>query len=277
MNIDLSKMKKYWFEDEEGNVYDDSSEVPAEYDGTLTYHSANPCVFTEEISEYYYHPKNWFVKLLCRNFKIYRKLSKGKPYTFKPLLTGHTTYGGKWAQDCIVAMVNSGDYSLDQAIWVFASSCERCMNALLYKYLDGSDGYPEFSAEWKRANTVCDFCRDITPEQIDISSPKENDIVSSPVCPFHLGDIVYELCYCDDKVWRVFPMTVKSVRPFGSIRWVKGKDPEIWNIYAEGDDSTYMYKSMYDLGKTLFRTEEHANAALVNANAKGTTDETSNS
>lgn len=172
-------------------------------------------------------------------------------------------------------MVNSGDYTLEQAIWVFANSCERCMNTLLYKYLDGSDGYSEFSDEWKKANTVCDFCRDITPEQIDISSPKENDTVSSTVCPFHLGDTVYQLCCCDDNVWRVFLMTVKSVSPFGSIRWVKEKDPEIWNIYAEGNNSTYMYKSMYDLGKTLFRNELDADAALLHVTKdaeKGTTD-----
>lgn len=80
--------------------------------------------------------------------------------------------------------------------------------------------------------------------------------------PFKLGDVVYELCCCDDNVWRVFPMTVKSISPFGSIRWVKGKDPTMWNIYAESNDSTYMYKSMYDLNETLFTSFEAATAKL---------------
>ena len=56
------------------------------------------------------------------------------------------------------AMVNSGDFTLEQAIYVYANSCERCMNSLLYKYLDGKDGYPEYSEEWKKCNTQCDFC-----------------------------------------------------------------------------------------------------------------------
>ena len=43
---------------------------------------------------------------------------------------------------------------------VFANACERCTNVLLHKYLNGADGYEEYSEEWKKANTVCDWCRD---------------------------------------------------------------------------------------------------------------------
>ena len=35
------------------------------------------------------------------------------------------------------------------------------MNVLLYKYLDGKDGYEEFSEEWQKCNTVCDWCKDL--------------------------------------------------------------------------------------------------------------------
>lgn len=38
MNIDVSKMKKFWFEDEEGNKYDDSTDIPQSYTGLITYH-----------------------------------------------------------------------------------------------------------------------------------------------------------------------------------------------------------------------------------------------
>ena len=75
-----------------------------------------------------------------------------------------------------------------------------------------------------------------------------------------LNDKVWELTKCDDK-WQIFPMVVKDVSTYGSVRWIKGKKPVICNIYAESDD-TYMYKNFYDTGKTLFFSEEEANAAL---------------
>lgn len=81
--------------------------------------------------------------------------------------------------------------------------------------------------------------------------------------PIKKGDTVWELCECMNKQWRIFPMQVKNVCPFGSVRWVQNEDPEIWHIYAESDsDYTYMYKSVYDLGRTLFLTKEEAEAEL---------------
>jgi len=66
---------------------------------------------------------------------------------------GHST----WPEDLALAMANSGDYKLSEAIIILASSCERCMNALGHKY--GVDwGYPEESEEWQKAKTVCDYC-----------------------------------------------------------------------------------------------------------------------
>ena len=98
------------------------------------------------------------MKILCRKSKkFYRWISKGKEKSFRTILDCATTYGS--GQDCIVAMVNSGDFTLEQAIWVYSNACERCMNVLLYKYLNGSEGYEEYSEEWKKCNTVCDFCK----------------------------------------------------------------------------------------------------------------------
>lgn len=77
----------------------------------------------------------------------------------------------------------------------------------------------------------------------------------------NIGDTVWELAQCDDGTWQIFPMIVKSVCPYGSVRWIKGKEPVVWNIYAESD-STYMYKSFYDVDKTLFFTEDDAKQAL---------------
>ena len=75
------------------------------------------------------------------------------------------------------------------------------------------------------------------------------------------GDKVWELCKCNDGVYRIFPMTVRKILPYGSVLWVKGRDPIIWHIYATSD-YTEMYKSFYDFGKSLFITEEGAKEKL---------------
>lgn len=152
MKIDYSKLeKKFWFEDEHGN------EVENDNPNACFYRHCFPLEIHDQIDEYCYHPKNPIIKYLCRKSRrFYKWISKDKPKTFRSILDFRTSWGS--GQDCIVAMVNSGDFTLEQAIWVYANSCERCMNALCYKYLNGSEGYEEFSEEWKKCNTVCDFC-----------------------------------------------------------------------------------------------------------------------
>lgn len=63
-----------------------------------------------------------------------------------------------------VAMVNSGDYDLYEALAILAQSCERCCNVLWNKYLPGVDGYAEYSEEWQKCNTVCEFCREVSAD-----------------------------------------------------------------------------------------------------------------
>lgn len=156
MNIDLNKFKLFWFELEDGAVVD---ELPENYSGYVSYWTAFPCQFSEEMMSYNYHPKKWYEKLLLKiNPKLQKKWNLTKDRTFKSTITFHSGY--KSMSDVIVAMVNSGDYTLEQAIWICAKSCERCMNVLSDKYL-GKDGYAEYSEEWKRCNTVCDFCKNL--------------------------------------------------------------------------------------------------------------------
>ncbi len=144
--------KKFWFEDEHGN------EVSEDNPNACYYRRCFPLELHQVIDEYCYHPKNPIIKFFCRKSRRFDKwISKGKQKTFRTILDCTTTYGS--GQECIVAMVNSGDYTLGQAIWIYANACERCMNVLLYKYLDGKDGYAEFSEEWKKANTECGFCK----------------------------------------------------------------------------------------------------------------------
>ena len=81
------------------------------------------------------------------------------------------------------------------------------------------------------------------------------------VPPCKVGDRVWELCRCDDGMYRIFPMTVTKISPYGSVRWIKDKEPTVWNIYATSD-YTYMYKDFYDFGKTVFLTIEEAEKML---------------
>ena len=78
--------------------------------------------------------------------------------------------------------------------------------------------------------------------------------------PCKVGATVWELCLCDDGNYKIFPMIVKTISEYGTLRQVK-KDITIWNIYAESD-YTYMYKSFADFGKTVFSTKEEAEKKL---------------
>lgn len=159
MKIDLTRMRVSWWEDEEGNVLaleDDRLPTDEEKEKYPYYHFEFPCQIHHRISHYGYHPtgvQRFLIKLPVIGKRLKKKLGK----THRELGTFSTTFNA--GSDCIVAMVNSGDYTLGQAIWIYTNSCERCMNALCYKYLDGKDGYEEYSEEWQKCNTECDFCR----------------------------------------------------------------------------------------------------------------------
>lgn len=79
--------------------------------------------------------------------------------------------------------------------------------------------------------------------------------------PCKVGDTIWELCKCDDNVYRIFPMTISVICAYGSILNIKGKEPDVWNIYAISD-YTDMYKSFFDIGKTVFFTKEEAEVKL---------------
>ena len=168
MKIDLTKLRwGSWFEDEEGNEYPNQPSCNLPDKDYFLYHVVNPCVYTEEVDTYtchpeYLHENNSLYQALL-HFKPFRKFMRKrhrKDLTFKRAWGFNTTYGSKFSQECIVAMVNSGDYTLEEAIYVYCKSCERCMNVLLYKYLNGADGYEEHSEEWEKCNTVCEWCKD---------------------------------------------------------------------------------------------------------------------
>lgn len=186
MNIDKAKLKiGFWWEDENHNVLrkpNDNYSVEAPK-GAVTYHTCFPLEVTERI--YTVHTPEQ--KATCKHKRKYwkpmtglRKEFKGhtcmncgctqtrkwwQPWgrkwdegtTLTHIISFNTTYGS--GQDVILAMVNSGDYTLEEAISVYSSACERCMNVLAYKYTNGADGYAEHSKEWEKCNTECSFCK----------------------------------------------------------------------------------------------------------------------
>lgn len=171
MNINLEKYRKHhWFEDEEGNMYDPINDKPLPKDKEyFTYHVIHPCIYSETLTEYTYHPKHihkdnslyqamlnfkWFRKWMFRRMK-----KIGASMTFQDIFTSHTAFNG--GSKCIVAMVNSGDYTLSEAIYVYCNSCSRCMNVLERKYLGEDYGYEEFSEEWFKCNTECEWCKNL--------------------------------------------------------------------------------------------------------------------
>lgn len=143
MNITKEKTG-LWFTDKNGNVVPWDGKVIAPQ-GAVYAHSCFPLEVTEEIY----------------------KIRKDGGYGERDKVCAFTTHIGRGNGRLIVAMVNSGDYDLYDAISIYARACERCTNVLWNKYLPGEDGYEEFSDEWKKANTVCDFCRDYNEKRTE--------------------------------------------------------------------------------------------------------------
>jgi len=90
------------------------------------------------------------------------------------MFEGTSTFNG---DALIIALVRGGGtwwtrlfgrlrkFSLGDAIILYTTACERCLNALYHQY-GVSGGYPEFSEEWCRCNTTCVMCGDLpTPRR----------------------------------------------------------------------------------------------------------------
>ena len=182
MKIEKSMLKTLWYEDEDGKeIKCDEDEVDPK--GAAYFVSRFPlCIRTkyyrlikQENVDKCTHDRKYithsndctddYEKRIC-NFcggtQVRKKGSSHWPKKWQ-------AYGSRLSfefestandQDTIIAMVNSGDYTLSEALIVYSEACERCMNVLVYKYTNCKDGYPEFSDEWKKAGTCCQFCKD---------------------------------------------------------------------------------------------------------------------
>ena len=193
MKIDKSKIKMgMWYEDHDGNMikFDDTM-VDGVPENVETCHTLFPLEVRERIDEivdiskckhkrcyrkkdtglvdgmhgiicercHSYKLAKWYVPLWLKKwiFPYSSRDTKGSMKTHTHLITCCTALND---EKLILAMANSGDYTLKESIAILAQCCERCHNVLAYKYLKGEDGYPEYSDEWKKCNTRCDFCKD---------------------------------------------------------------------------------------------------------------------
>lgn len=137
MKLDQGKLRLgLWFTDHDGNVIPQNNAVHPE--GAAYAHTCFPL----EIREQCY------------------MIREDGGYGEKDRLYTAVTHLSRASGRLAVAMVNSGDYDLYEALGILAQCCERCTNVLWNKYLPGEDGYEEYSEAWKMAGTVCDFCRE---------------------------------------------------------------------------------------------------------------------
>jgi len=78
--------------------------------------------------------------------------------TSTEIFCGNASY----PQDLVLAMANSKDFTLNEAILITANCCEKCMNSLAHMY-GLSWGYPEYGEEWKKTGTSCEYCEAEVP------------------------------------------------------------------------------------------------------------------
>ena len=185
MKIDKNKLRLgIWNEDIEGNMYRIDNEVKKPNGDIRSYHVCFPTEINERVEMYYdnkdtcKHPlkyrkrtHGWIKGVKGCKCEKCGKTKTGKsyiPFAFMKWDNGSDTYTlftsnthlGKYSQKCVVAMVNSGDYELDEALVINATACERCGNVLIHKYFNGEDGYEEYSEEWQNCETICQFWKD---------------------------------------------------------------------------------------------------------------------
>ena len=130
-----------WYEDKNGNFIPYDSDSDFNLDPPENAHTRHVC-FPLEINER--------VEFL--------KDDEGNSVEKPSSITWSVHIGGG-NSPVILAMANSGEYTLTEALAVYAEACERCSNVLAYNYLNGEDGYAEGSEEWLKCNTECRFCR----------------------------------------------------------------------------------------------------------------------
>jgi hypothetical protein len=182
MNIKKEQLKTLWYEDKDENEIAQSDEALNQRcpEGAVFQVSQFPrtlrtthlqLIFQEDVDKCK-HPRKyirptygWIEGIVGRECKMcHGTQTKKKWHLWPRKWDGYgsreiVAFNSGWSESLVLAMVNSGDYTLSEAIIIAARCCERCMNALAYKY--GLDwGYEEYSEEWQKCGTSCKFCTD---------------------------------------------------------------------------------------------------------------------
>lgn len=139
MKIDKEKhLKTLWYEDMDGNVIETNKTdwTPPMVDGPHIQVSRFPFQLTTS----------------------YLKIDDTANTRCKEIMRANET----WNQGLVLNIANAGEYTLNEAIIIAASSCERCLNVLIHKYGGYKDdpGYAEGSEDWHKCGTSCQFCRE---------------------------------------------------------------------------------------------------------------------
>lgn len=151
MNINKENLKQLWYENEAGERYYLTDEdffgraTPPE--GFIFQHSMFASQLVQEV--------------LRLNVDAHGRCMSTH------VGTGHSTYPGQ----LVFKMIESDDFTFEEAVLVAGQACERCLNALCYKYKvlakapppheHGAsiyEGYPEESREYQESHTRCQFC-----------------------------------------------------------------------------------------------------------------------
>jgi hypothetical protein len=182
MKIDKTMLKTLWYEDENGNEIPEADvqnlvEPPnAAFQVSrfpLEVRETHLRLIKQEDVDKCHHPLKYrkrtggWIKGIkgrecqrCRGTQIRKWWQpwgfKWKGYGSREVFVGCCHIGGDGS--LLLAMANSGDYTLAEAILAYSMACERCMNVLWHKYTDGKEGYAERSEEWEKCGTSCQWC-----------------------------------------------------------------------------------------------------------------------
>lgn len=134
------------------------------------YHDENPLVIRHLVKHYFLAGPDGDANPIKRKFyncvSAYRNYYDGKyGQTTEIGLIKETDISAPIWQDLVVAMVNSGDFTLADALYTVAHTCDRCRHVLLDKYADylkdpdNKVGYSQADPKFKSNNSRCNYCK----------------------------------------------------------------------------------------------------------------------
>lgn len=149
MDVSVEKLPRIWYENERGDKWipDLPGDVPL-----------------PEPPEGYKYQVSCFPTQVETTYLRVGQDAEG--YGFSTEIARATS---SFPEDLVLSMINAiyhrppyllRTWSLGNAIYIAATACERCLNALSNEYLGPEHGYPEGSEEYAESKTRCRFCEE---------------------------------------------------------------------------------------------------------------------